>query len=98
MPLLMRALGDEDWRVRKEATFAAMAFRGDAELVSGLVPLLGAKEDIGLRNAAASVLTELGPIATRRVIEALDTLDADGRKLAVEVLGRSRDGSAVAAL
>lgn len=98
LPLLVRALGDVDWRVRKEATVAARAFAGDPALVAALVPVLEPGENVGLRNAAVDVLASEGAAATPAITAAMPRLDADGRKLAVEVLGRSRDPEALAPL
>ena len=102
LPLLLRALGDDDWRVRKEATQAARAFGGDRALVQALVKVIGRDDDardqldnVGLRNAAVDVLAAAGPAATPVLAVALGGLDADGRKLAIEALGRSRDPAAV---
>jgi HEAT repeat protein len=98
VPLLLRALADPDFRVRKEATFVATAFHRERALRDALVARLGEEDDVGLRNAAASVLTAMGSLATAAVTAAMGALDAPGRTLAAEVLGRSGDGGALAAL
>src|SRR5205807_2036727 len=43
--------------------------------------------EIGLRNAAVEALVGIGPDAVPGAVDALSRLDADGRKLAIEVLG-----------
>lgn len=96
--LLLRALGDEDWRVRKEATLAARALGAAEPLVRALVGVLGEGDNVGLRNAAVDVLAFAGPAATAALAEALGRVDADGRKLAVEALGKGRDPEALAVL
>lgn len=125
IPLLMRAFGDSDWRVRKEAIFAcqriiqgAPAFgerrsrlSGDEAVVSSrrgveaidvlvaaLIDALRSSDDVGLRNAAIEVLGHCGQAATPALVAALEDLDADGRKLVVEALGRTRDATALDAL
>jgi HEAT repeat protein len=98
LPLLLRALGDEDWRVRKEATLVGRSFGGAGPLVSALLEVFAGAEDVGLRNAAVEVLAGAGHAATTALTEALPNLNADGRKLAVETLGRSQDPSAIEAL
>jgi HEAT repeat protein len=98
LPLLLRALGDEDWRVRKEATLVGRSFGGAGPLVSALLDVFAGAEDVGLRNAAVEVLAGAGHAATTALTEALPNLNADGRKLAVETLGRSQDPSALEAL
>ncbi len=95
-PLLAQALGDSDWRVRKEAVTSAQNMRPRAAVLSVLEGLLDKKEDIGLRNAAVLALRALGADATHAAGRAFDALDADGRKLAVEVLvGASDEGALV---
>ena len=85
--LLVRALGDDDWRVRKEATKIAHAIEARDEVVAALVAALEERTNIGLRNAAVEALAGIGRDALPATIEALGKLDGDGRKLAVEVLG-----------
>ncbi len=91
LPLLVRALGDSDWRVRKEATCAARAFVPAPKLVQAMVTLFDPGENVGLRNAAVDVLGACGSAATGPITAALEHLDADGRKLAVQALGATRD-------
>jgi HEAT repeat protein len=96
--LLLRALGDDDWRVRKEAATVAPLLEQREEAVAGLVAALEDTVNIGLRNAAVEALVAVGPDAVGGVIEALVRLDADARKLAVEVLGGVPDARGTAAL
>jgi HEAT repeat protein len=98
LPLLLLSLGDEDWRVRKEATLVARSFGGAPTLLSALVKTFLGGDNVGLRNAAVDVLAGAGHAATAALCEALPRLDADGRKLAVETLGRGRDPEALPAL
>jgi HEAT repeat protein len=98
MPHLLRALGDESWRVRKEAAIVAQRFADEPLLVATLLPVLGASQDVGLRNAVVEVLAASGHAATVAVAQQMSSLDADGRKLAVEILGRGGDPAAFAAL
>lgn len=85
--LLVRALGDEDWRVRKEAASVATRVEPRTAVVFAMARALAEQENIGLRNAAVEALVLIGPDAVPGAIDALSRLDADGRKLAVEVLG-----------
>jgi len=89
--LLVRALGDDDWRVRKEATKIAHAIEARDEVVAALVGALEERTNIGLRNAAVEALAAVGRDALPATIEALGKLDSDGRKLAVEVIGAVPD-------
>lgn len=84
--LLLVALADADWRVRKEAATVAARIEPRTAVVFAVARALGERDDIGLRNAAVEALVLIGPDAVPGAIDALSRLDADGRKLAVEVL------------
>jgi HEAT repeat protein len=84
--LLVSALGDDDWRVRKEAAVVAPRVEPRTAVVFVVARALAERENIGLRNAAVEALINIGPDAVPGAIDALSRLDADGRKLAVEVL------------
>jgi len=98
IPLLLRALGDEDWRVRKEATSVAVTMPPAPELLRALVKVLDPGENVGLRNAAVEALAGHGVAAVEALGGALAQLDADGKKLAAEALGRSGTPQALTAL
>src|SRR5438552_703135 len=80
--LLLRALGDNDWRVRKEAGQAASALGPSQALLDKLVMALFPGDNVGLRNAVVETLAAFGRSAVPPVVSALPSLDADGRKLA----------------
>ncbi|MBK6693441.1 MAG: HEAT repeat domain-containing protein [Myxococcales bacterium] len=96
--LFVRALGDGDWRVRKEASALSVRVTPRASLLVRLAQSLDDKTNIGLRNAAVEALVNIGPDAVSSVLGALDALDADARKLAVEVLAGVPDPRGVARL
>ncbi len=96
--LLLRALGDDDWRVRKEATLVASNLERREEVIAALVAALEDTFNIGLRNAAVEALIAVGPDAVGATIETFARIDADARKLAVEVLGGSADARGTVAL
>ncbi|MGO9838062.1 MAG: HEAT repeat domain-containing protein [Polyangiaceae bacterium] len=96
--LLLRALSDEDWRVRKEGAAVAPALEQREEVVATLLAALEDNVNIGLRNAAVEALVAIGPDAVGGTIDALARLDGDARKLAVEVLGGVPDARGTAAL
>ena len=85
--MIAQALADANWRVRKEAAQSAVAAPRRSEVLRVLLEALGNRENVGLRNSAVEALVAIGPDAVPTAIAALRTLDADGRKLAVEVLG-----------
>jgi len=84
--LLLLALADSDWRVRKEAASVAARVEPRTAVVFAVARALGERDDVGLRNAAVEALVLIGPDAVPGAVDALSRLDADGRKLAVEVL------------
>jgi HEAT repeat protein len=85
--LLLRALSDDDWRVRKEGAAVAPSLEPRSEIVAAVVAALDDRVNIGLRNAAVEALVAIGPDAVGAAVQALGDLDPDGRKLAIEVLG-----------
>lgn len=96
--LLVRALGDDDWRVRKEAARAAPSMEPRDVVVAALVSAIDEHENIGLRNAAVEALVAVGADVVPATIDALARLDADGRKLCVEALGGIAELKSVRAL
>ena len=93
--LVLKALADEDWRVRKEAIATAFALAPNQDLLEELVRALAPGDNVGLRNAAVEALGGFGVHAVTALGIALGELDADGRKLAVEALGRVGHESAL---
>jgi HEAT repeat protein len=97
--LLLRAMGDEDWRVRKEATAVAVAMAPAPAVLRQLVEALAPGQDnVGLRNAAVEALAGFGVSTVDALSIALPVLDADGRKLAAEALGRTGQTAALLVL
>ncbi|HEX4337529.1 MAG TPA: HEAT repeat domain-containing protein [Polyangiaceae bacterium] len=95
--LLVRALGDSDWRVRKEAAMVARSLTS-RDVLDALVRLLGPGDNVGLRNAAVEALAGFGARAVQALQVAAVELDADGRKLVAEALAASGDAGALAVL
>jgi HEAT repeat protein len=96
--LLLLALGDDDWRVRKEAALVAPSCEPRQLVLHALSGALTERENIGLRNAVVEALIAIGTDSISLAIDAVEHLDADGRKLAVEVLGGVPDLRGVLAL
>lgn len=95
---LIAALGDLDWRVRKEAIGLAAELGPEPELLVALVDVFEPSDNVGLRNAAVEALGGFGLSAVEVVSTRLPGLDADGKKLAIEALGRSGESAALDAL
>lgn len=87
--LLLRALGDEDWRVRKESAHAAIHRAEELSMMESLVHAICQGENVGLRNAALDVLEELGERAAPALIAALPTAPEHARKFLIEALGEA---------
>jgi len=95
---LLRALGDSDWRVRKQAIDVARSLAPSPELLSGLVLALEPGDNVGLRNAAVEALGAFSEQAVHALAQKTPSLDADGKKLVAEALARTMHPSALDAL
>jgi HEAT repeat protein len=85
--LFICALGDEDWRVRKE-TVGYFMQQPDASLrVNFIADLLSHPDNAGLRNAAIEILIGLGSQTIKVLLERLHSVDAEVRKFIVDILG-----------
>ncbi len=96
--LIASALADTNWRVRKEAAQSAVTAARRGEILRELGAALGDRDNVGLRNSAVEALVAIGPDAVPTAVAALRTLDADGKKLAIEVLGGVPDARGAEAL
>ncbi len=92
---LLSALGDDDWRVRKEAIALSAELGPDTELLSALADVFEPGENVGLRNAAVEALGAFGAAAVDALAPRVPKLDADGKKLSIEALGRSGEAAAL---
>jgi HEAT repeat protein len=92
---LLAALGDADWRVRKEAIGLSAELGPEPDLLSALVEVFEPGDNVGLRNAAVEALGAFGLAAVEALSSRVFKLDADGKKLAIEALGRSSEGAAL---
>jgi len=85
--LYLLALGDEDWRVRKEAAKQFIQ-APDADSQSGfLIDLLRHPDNAGLRNAAIEILIGLGATAISELVRRLASENAEVRKFIIDILG-----------
>lgn len=95
---LLRALGDDDWRVRKQSVEVLRSLAPSSDLLARLVLCFEPGDNVGLRNAAVEALGAFGEAAVRVLSEKLPKLDADGKKLAIEALSRTLLPSALEAI
>jgi HEAT repeat protein len=91
-------LGDESWRVRKEATELFLALPHAPCLVGEVIELLHSEDNAGLRNAAVEILMRIGSPALPFLVEELSCNDHDVRKFALDILGAIGDPSCFAAM
>lgn len=85
--LLFTAMGDDSWRVRKEAVERFVAARPDEASIAGLLELLRNDDNAGLRNSAAEAITRLDTRAADYLIRLTHDADADVRKFVIDVMG-----------
>ena len=95
---LLRALGDSDWRVRKQAIEVTRSLPPSPELLNGLLVALEPGDNVGLRNAAVEALGAFSEHAVQALADKTPSLDADGKKLAAEALARTQHPAALDAL
>ena len=96
--ILFAALGDESWRVRKQAVEVVLAARPDQNDIHQLIDLLRDEENAGLRNATAELLVRCGVRVVPILLGYLDDADHDLRKLVVDALGALGGAEALAGL
>jgi HEAT repeat protein len=84
---ILASLGDESWRVRKEAVDALLSGTIDNGIVSRLVGLLGAHDNAGLRNSSVEALEKLGSRAIPSLTLHLHDDDHDIRKFVIDIMG-----------
>lgn len=96
--LLFSAMGDESWRVRKEAVELYVAATPDVISVVRLLQLLRNEDNAGLRNSAAEAVIRLGSAAVTPLIEMVQDHDADVRKYVIDIMGAIGDPQFVAPL
>jgi HEAT repeat protein len=91
VPLLLSAMEDPSWRVRKTAVEVLFDDYPVEKYIGGLIQLLYIDENAGARNSAIEALRRLGRKATVFLVEAFKTPHKDVRKFIIDVLGEQRD-------
>lgn len=85
--LLYSAMGDDSWRIRKEALDVLVGFDLDEQVMEELVGLLRASDNAGLRNSACEALERLGESCLPVVSSHISDEDPDVRKFVIDILG-----------
>ena len=96
--IIFAAMGDESWRVRKEAVECFVYSRPCLNSVEQLLELLRNEDNAGLRNSAAEAVIRLGSASASLLIKIVQDPDADVRKFVIDVMGAIGDPVFVPAL
>ncbi len=89
--LVFIAMGDESWRVRKEAVECFVHLEPDLKCIEELLNLLRNEENAGLRNSAAEAVIRLGSASVAPLINIVEDQDAEVRKFVIDVMGAIGD-------
>ncbi len=92
------ALGDESWRIRKEAAELFLAVPQAADLAGEIIELLYSEDNAGLRNTAVEILIALARKAVPLLVEEVSSRDHDVRKFVCDILGEIGDPASCAVL
>lgn len=84
---LFIAMGDESWRVRKEAVEVFVVSDPGDSMIDTLLDLLRSEDNAGLRNSAAEAVTRIGVPATAPLLRLVKDADADVRKFVIDAMG-----------
>lgn len=96
--LLFTAMGDESWRVRKEAVELYVHTNPALDSIEQLLNLLRNEDNAGLRNSAAETVIRLGSASSAPLLKMVGDDDADVRKFVIDVMGAIGDSVFVPAL
>jgi HEAT repeat protein len=83
---LLEAIGDLDWRVRKEAVRVTIAQAVGLGMLPSLVEAISQGDNVGLRNSALEVLIALGSDAAQVLLTALPSARENSRRFIIEAL------------
>lgn len=85
--ILFTAMGDESWRVRKEAVECYLYAKPDLNSIEMLLSLIRNADNAGLRNSAAEAVIRIGSECAGSLIGMAKDDDADVRKFVVDIMG-----------
>jgi HEAT repeat protein len=91
IPILLEAMGDVSWRVRKTAVDILFEDYSVEQYIHGLIQLLYIEDNAGARNSSIEALIRLGRRVTEYLIDAFNTPNKDVRKFIIDVLGERMD-------
>ena len=93
--LLLRALGDRDWRVRAEAVRVGRLAAERLGAIRDVVEAARQHDDVGLRSAALELLLSGAEPMLDALLSALPGWEERSRRVAIDALSRSGHRSAV---
>ena len=85
--VLCDAMGDESWRVRKEAVEVFVSSAPGTAQILALLELLRSGDNAGLRNSAAEAVVRTGLPAADALVRYAGDADPDVRKQVIDVIG-----------
>jgi HEAT repeat protein len=91
IPVLIEAMKDASWRVRKTATEILKDRFEISQYIKGILALLYIEDNAGARNSAIDLLVVLGRLAIPDLIDAFNTDNHDVRKFIIDVIGEISD-------
>lgn len=95
---LFAAMGDESWRVRKEAVDALLTAQVSESVLEEIVGLMASHDNAGLRNSAVEALQRMGSLSVPVLCRHGEDRDHDVRKFVLDILGNIGDPAAVPVL
>jgi HEAT repeat protein len=84
---IFTAMGDDSWRVRKEAVNVFVAAEPSGDFIAALLELIRDEDNAGLRNSAAEAVIMLGTQAARQLKSLAGDADPGIRKFVVDMMG-----------
>lgn len=98
LPVVITAMSDESWRVRKEAVEVFVSHSPDEDSIESLLELLRDEDNAGLRNSAAEAVIRLGSAAVASLVKKVGDSDSDVRKFIIDVMGAIGDPAFISPL
>ncbi len=95
IPIIMNSLGDESWRVRKQAIEIISSSDDPSIFVPHLIGALRRKGEVELRNASIEALIRIGKNSLNTLLAAMRDEDPDLRKFIIDVLGELKEHETV---
>ncbi len=98
--LVMEAMGDSEWQVRKEAVsvMATAGGRDKGVMIQRLLDRICQNDNVGRRNAAADLFVQWGKASVLPLLANLNKVNEDTRKVVIDVLGDIKDPRAISPL